>query len=213
MSQGHLKQDEQAGKRLIVPAGEGVAMEVAAGQSMTLMTVCGGQAADFFAFDANDLSDWLSPMHTWTWTRQIAPSAGQLFLSRRRRPMLRFVRDTACGRHDMLFAACDQERYEQLGFSGYHRSCSENLINAMASHAGHRIDIVPQPVNFFTHTEVDRQQRLLNHENRVTPGDHVVLEALIDLVCMVSSCPYDLSLDDWPINSPDGVTELEVRVV
>jgi hypothetical protein len=127
--------------------------------------------------------------------------------------MLRFVEDAAGGRHDMLFAACDQERYEQLGFSGYHRNCAENLVNAMASHAGHRIDVVPQPVNFFTHTEVDEQHRLLNHENRAAPGDHVVLEALMDLVCVVSSCPYDLDLDDWPINSPHGVTELEVRVV
>jgi uncharacterized protein YcgI (DUF1989 family) len=198
--------------RLIVPAGDGVAVDVAAGQTMTLTTVTGGQAADFFAFDANDLSDWLSPMHTWTWTRQMAPFAGQLFLSRRRRPMLRFVSDTADGRHDMLFAACDQDRYEQLGFSGYHRSCSENLINAMASHLGHTIDVVPQPVNFFTHTEVDKHHRLLSHENRTTPGDHVVLEALIDLVCVVSSCPYDLDLDDWPTNSPNGVTDLEVSV-
>src|SRR3954447_1769981 len=130
--------------RFIVPAGTGVAVNVAAGQTMTLATVTGGQAADFFAFDANDLSDWLSPMHTWTWTRQMAPFAGQVFLSRRRRPMLRFVSDTGGGRHDMLFAACDQERYEQLGFSGYHRSCSENLINAIASHLGHPIDVVPQ---------------------------------------------------------------------
>jgi uncharacterized protein YcgI (DUF1989 family) len=198
---------------LIVPAGGGAAMDVAAGQTMTLITVRGGQAADFFAFDANDLSDWLSPMHTWTRTRQMAPAAGQVFLSRRRRPMLRFVTDTAGGRHDMLFAACDQARYEQLGFSGYHRSCAENLINAMASHTGRRIDVVPQPVNFFTHTAVDEQHRLLNHENTAAPGDHVVLEALIDLVCVVSSCPYDLDLDDWPVNSPHGVTELEVRII
>jgi uncharacterized protein len=197
---------------LIVPAGDAVAVDVAAGQSMTLTTPCGGQAADFFAFDANDLSDWLSPMHTWTWTRQMAPFAGQLFLSRRRRPMLQFVTDTAEGRHDMLFAACDQERYEQLGFSGYHRSCSENLINAMASHLGHAISVVPQPVNFFTHTGVDKHHRLLNHESQAKPGDHVVLKALIDLVCVVSSCPYDLDLDDWPKNSPNGVTELEVLV-
>jgi uncharacterized protein len=199
-------------RTMIVPAGDGVAVDVAAGRTMTLTTLSGGQAADFFAFDANDLSDWLSPMHTWTWTRQMAPFVGQLFLSRRRRPMLRFVSDTGAGRHDMLFAACDQERYEQLGFAGYHRSCAENLVDAMASHLGHAIDVVPQPVNFFTHTAVDEHHRLLNHESRAAPGDHVVLEALIDLVCVVSSCPYDLDLDDWPDNPPHGLTELEVRV-
>jgi uncharacterized protein len=196
-----------------VPAGKGIAVDVAAGQRLTLTTVRGGQAADFFAFHAGDLGEWLSPMHTWTWTRRMHPFEGQVFQSRRRRPMVRFVKDGGNGQHDMLFAACDQQRYEQLGFSGAHASCAENLITAMQEHRGHAIDVIPQPVNFFTHTHVDGDdQHLLNHPCSVPAGGYVVLEALMDLVCVVSSCPYDLSLDDWPAIGPEGVTELELRV-
>jgi len=198
-------------ERLVVPAGRGLAFDVAAGQRLELITPSGAQAADFFAFDASDLGDWLSPAHTWTWTRRVKPFEGQEFLSRRRRPMLRFAEDRAGGAHDMFIAACDQGRYDQLGFEGDHDSCSDNLIAAMGER-GHRIDVVPQPVNFFTNTEIDAEQRLINHANAAPAGASVVLEALIDLVCVVSSCPYDLEREDWPINSPDGVTALEVTL-
>ncbi len=194
---------------LVIPAAEGRAFDVVAGERFELRTPAGAQAADFFAFDAHDLGDWLSPSHTWTWTRTMTPREGQELLSRRRRPMLRLIADRAGGAHDMFIAACDQARYEQLGHEGPHRNCSDNLREAMAAR-GYEIDVVPQPVNFFTHTEIDASQRLVNYPNPVPPGGSVVLEALIDLVCVVSSCPYDLCLDDWPINAEGGVTELEV---
>jgi uncharacterized protein YcgI (DUF1989 family) len=40
----------------------------------------------------------------------------------------------------------------------------------------------------------------------------VELEALMDLICVVSSCPFDLAIPDWLINSEGGVTELVVEV-
>jgi len=43
------------------------------------------------------------------------------------------------------------------------------------------------------------------------PGGFVVLEALTDIVCGVSSCPYDLAGPGWAINSPDGPTEIIVE--
>ena len=196
---------------VIVPAGAGRAFDVEAGRRLTLTTPHGGQAADFFAFDAHDLSDWLSPMHTWTWTRRTRPFAGQDFLSLSRRTLLHFVADNAGGAHDMFIAACDQERYRQLGHTGYHRSCAENLRTAMGER-GHQVTVIPQPVNFFTSTEVDANQRLIAHPNDVQPGASVELEAHIDLVCVVSSCPYDLRIPDWQINSPAGVSELEVAI-
>src|SRR5687767_1296209 len=101
---------------LTVPAGEGVAVDVAAGRSIQITTPHGGQAADFFAFVADDVSEWLSPPHTWTWTRRMRPYEGQEFLSLRRRPLVRFAQDGAGGAHDMFIAACDQARYAQLGF-------------------------------------------------------------------------------------------------
>jgi uncharacterized protein YcgI (DUF1989 family) len=194
-----------------VPAAEGRAVEVAAGRRIRITTPAGRQAADFFAYRAGDLGEWLSPMHTWVKTRSVRPRQGDTFLSRYRRPMLDFVEDGADGVHDMMIAACDQARYEEFGFSGHHRSCSENLQIAMRGR-GHELPVIPQPVNFFTNTKVEADGRLVSPPNPVRPGAYVELAAKADLVCIVSSCPFDLKIPGWTINAEQGPTPLLVTV-
>lgn len=45
-------------------------------------------------------------------------------------------------------------------------------------------------------------------------GGYVELAARLDLICVVSSCPYDLALPDWEINvgAAGGPTELLVEI-
>ena len=203
-----LQSDSQ---QITVPAGEGRAIALQAGRRLRLTTQAGHQAADFFAFNAEDLSEWLSATHTWSSTRVMEPRSGQTFLSRLRRPLLLFAEDGAGGVHDMLIAACDPARYREFGMEGYHRSCAENLVAAMATR-GYTITTIPQPINFFTNTRITDDQRLLSPPNPVPPGSYVVLEALVDLVCVVSSCPFDLPLDWWPINAPEGPTDLLIEL-
>jgi hypothetical protein len=73
---------------------------------------------------------------------------------------------------------------------------------------GYQIDVIPQPVNFFTSTAVGPDGRLSSPPNPVRPGGFVTLEALIDLVCVISSCPFDLKVDGWEINDHGGPSEL-----
>jgi uncharacterized protein YcgI (DUF1989 family) len=194
-----------------IPARGGQAVRVQQGQRIQVITPKGAQAADFFAYAASDLREWLSAMHTWVTTRSIKPRPGDAFLSRFRRPMLDFLEDGAGGMHDMMLAACDQTRYEQYGFVGPHASCSDNLRNAMAR-LGHPIDVVPQPVNFFTNTRVEPDGKLVSPPNTVPAGAYVELQARMDLICVVSSCPFDLRLPGWTINAESGPTELVIEV-
>ncbi len=195
----------------IVSAGAGRAFELSAGQRLRLVTPHGQQAADFFAFNARNIGEWLSAMHTWIATRCLRPRQGDTFRSRYRRPMLDFLADGAGGVHDMMIPACDQVRYEQLGFEGPHGSCAENLQVAMRR-LGHEIAVVPQPINFFTNTRVEADGTLVSPPNPVPAGASVELEARMDLICVVSACPYDLALEGWTINAPGGPTELVVEV-
>jgi len=198
-------------EQIVVPPREGRAVRVGAGQSLKIVTPHGSQAADFFAYNAADLDEWLSPMHTWVWTRSVRPRVGDVFLSRFRNPMAELVEDGAGGVHDMMIAACDQARYEQFGYEGHHASCSENLAKAMRA-LGHEVTVTPQPVNFFTNTRVDEEGRLLSPPNPVRPGAYVTVAARMDLVCVVSSCPFDLPVEGWTINAPGGPTELLLEV-
>lgn len=198
-------------ERIDIPASEGRATRVAAGQRIRVITPEGAQAADFFAFNAENMTEWLSAMHSWVASRHTKPRQGDVFVSRLRRPLLDFVEDGADGVHDMMLAACDQFRYEQLGFEGHHASCSENLLTAMRR-IGQEISIVPQPINFFTNTSVAEDGTLSSPPNPVPPGAHVELQARLDLICVVSSCPFDLKTHDWPINAPTGPSRLILEV-
>ena len=99
-----------------IPPSGGEAVRVARGERIRVITPEGQQAADFFAYAAENVAEWLSPMHTWVKTRSVRPSVGDTMLSRFRRPMLELVEDGAGGMHDMMIAACDQLRYEEFGF-------------------------------------------------------------------------------------------------
>jgi uncharacterized protein YcgI (DUF1989 family) len=198
-------------ERIVVPAREGRAVELAKGRRLRLITPHGQQAADFFAFSAANVGEWLSPMHSWVWSRYIRPRQSDSFLSRFRRPMLDFVEDAAGGVHDMMIAACDQFRYEQNGFEGPHGSCAENLQTAMRR-LGHEIGVIPQPINFFTNTKIEADGHLASPPNPVPAGAYVELEARMDLICVVSSCPFDLAIEGWTINAPGGPTELVVEL-
>ena len=194
-----------------VPAREGRAFVVAKGGRFRIVTPEGQQAADFFAFNARVVGEWLSANHTWIKNRRVKLRDGDEFQSRYRRPLLRLTEDGAEGVHDLMIPACDQIRYEQLGHHGPHPSCSENLATAMRR-LGHEIAVVPQPVNFFTHTVVESDGAFNSPPNPVAAGAFVELEALMDVICVVSACPFDLNLDGWTINSPErGPTALEVE--
>ena len=196
-------------KTIEVPAGHGRAFHVSKGKYFRIVTPKGQQSADFFAFGADDINVCLSPHHSWMPTRSLHPRVGDTFLGRQREPMVDFVEDGADGLHDFLIAPCDSIRYEQFNAPG-HRSCIGNLEEAMAE-LGSDIPVSPLAVNFFTNTTVENG--FMIHTPKVPvvkPGGYVVLKSRMDLICAVSSCPYDLEGPGWAINAPGGPTEIIV---
>lgn len=196
---------------ITVPAAEGRAVRLAKGQRLRIVTPKGAQAADFFAYNADSVAEWASCPHTWVTTFSIKLRVGDILLSRFRRPMLKIVEDGAKGCHDMMIAACDQFRYEFFGHKGPHANCADNLMTAMRR-LGYEISVVPQPVNFFTHTHIDAEGRLSSPPNPVALGAYVEIEALMDLICVVSACPFDLAVEGWTINSRQGPSELRLEI-
>ena len=195
-----------------VPAGHGRAFNVGAGKRFRLITPKGQQSADFFAFCADDISEGLSPHHSWMPTRSLHPRVGDAMVSRKRRPMVELIEDGADGLHDFIIAPCDAIRYAEFGVPD-HRSCVGNLNEAMVA-LGHDAPVYPLAVNFFTTTTVADDFMFSTPKAPVVkPGGYVLLEALIDLVCAVSSCPYDLTGHGWAINAPSGPTEIVVELL
>lgn len=182
---------ERSASPEVVAAGSGRAFAVAAGQTITVAQIQGGQVADVFVFAAPHLDEYLSAHHTRVGCNRLFPRPGESFYSNRRRPIATLVEDTSPGVHDMLIAACDPMRYELLGASD-HASCQDNLERALAERQL-QCPVVPQPVNLFMAVPLDPDGGLDFAPSPAGAGDHVVLRAERDVIVVVSSCPQDLT--------------------
>jgi len=179
-------------ERIVVPARTGAVVDVNAGDRVAIVDVDGGQVGDFFAFNRADPTEYLSASHTRAFNSKVFPAAGDAFMSSRRRPMLRVLADTSPGYHDMLIAACDPARYQQLGVAGWHASCAENLARALDERSI-SLGWTPQPFNVFMRTPANPDGSIawLLAESR--PGDRFEMRAEMDLVVVLSVCPSELS--------------------
>ncbi|WP_101949287.1 DUF1989 domain-containing protein [Mycobacterium sp. 3519A] len=177
--------------RTVVPASEGRAVALRAGQQVRVVDVEGGQVGDVFAFAADAPAEHLSASHTRTHTSRLFPRIGEGFVTNLRRPILTLVDDTSPGVHDMLIAACDPQRYAGLGAPG-HASCADNLRTALAD-IGLHTDVVPQPVNVFMAIPVAADGALNWLPAASRPGDAITFAAAMDCVFVLSACPQDLN--------------------
>lgn len=192
--------------RIEVPAREGRALRVAAGQRLRVVDVEGRQVGDVFAFTDDDSGEHLSASHTRAHLSKLFPDIGEHFVTNHRRPILRLAADTSPGRHDMLIAACDPARYTALGAPG-HASCADNLRTAMAE-LGRPVSHIPQPVNVFMDIPVRVGGGLDWVSASTGAGDSITFEALVDCVVAVSACPQDL------VDINDGTpTALELQLI
>ncbi len=114
-----------------VPARQGRAVSLKAGQSIRIVNTHGHQVVDTWAFNAHDLNEFLSMEHMRAAIDRVRPKPGDKLVTNKRRPILTLVEDTSPGAHDTFIAACDIYRYQGLGVTEYHENCADNLRAGM----------------------------------------------------------------------------------
>jgi len=178
-----------------------------AGERLRVTNTHGGQVVDTWALAADDVGEYLSMEHSRTSLTRLVPRLGDGLYSNCRRPLLTLVEDTSPGVHDTLIAACDPERYRQLGAPGSHANCAENFRSALAAR-GIQADRVPAPLNLFMNIRWREDGQLEFLPSPARAGDYVTLEATIDVIVVLSACPMDLN----PINAR-GPQDVELEVL
>ena len=185
-----LKSDREAPEgEFTIRGGYGKAFRIYLGQFLTVTDVRGQQVADFFAFNAYDLREFLSPHHTRLACGRLVPPIGACLVSNRRRSMFTLVRDTV-GCHDLLMPACDPALYAGYGVS-VHRSCVENATEALRG-IGVSVPRLYDPVNLFMNVRVHPDKGLSIEQPLSKAGDYVAWRATMDVLCVFSACPMDL---------------------
>ena len=192
-----------------IPARRGKAARLAAGQSIRIINATGEQVVDTWAFNTDDLGEYMAMDATRAFNLRIRPIVGDQFLTNRRRPILKLVEDTSSGTHDTLMAACDRWRYHLLGYEGHHDNCADNLVAGLAE-LGMKASHTPSPLNLFMNIPWTGEGGLSFDPPDNTGGVHVVLKAEIDCVVAMSACPQDI----LPINGKTGnPTEAHFEII
>ncbi|MEE9248333.1 MAG: urea carboxylase-associated family protein [Dehalococcoidia bacterium] len=173
-----------------IPAYSGGGAIVRQAQRVKVVNLQGQQVADLFAFVLNDPGEFLSPSNTLGRLGCIYPQVGEPLYSNLVNPILTLEEDTV-GVNDLLFQACDSALYESWGGQVNHPNCRENL-NAILGEYDFTPAEPPHPVNLFQNTPViNLDGQLEARDSPAKPGDYVMMEALKDLLVIVTACSWD----------------------
>jgi uncharacterized protein len=191
----------------VLPARHGTAIPLRVGEQLRITNLQGGQVVDAWAFAGVGLSEYMSMEHTRVALTRLVPQVGDGLYSSRRRPLLTLLADTSPGVHDTLMAACDRERYRQLGGDDHHANCADNFRRALAAR-GVQADRVPAPLNLFMNIRWREDGSLEFLPSPARAGDQVTLVADTDATVVLSACPMDLN----PINA-GGLSDIGLEVL
>ncbi len=177
----------------IIPPRSGVSFILKKDQRLKVIDIEGEQVSDFICYNLHDKAEYLSGGRTIDYAETIYLTKGHSFYSNRSNIMFEMVEDTV-GRHDFLLTPCSADTFRIIyGHEQPHRGCFGNLSEALAPH-GITPDQIPICFNIFMHVTVDGDTGkvgVLPPKSRA--GDHVVLEAKMDLIVGMTACSAEMS--------------------
>jgi uncharacterized protein YcgI (DUF1989 family) len=119
-----------------IPARHGIATPMKTGQVIKIINTHGNQVVDTFAFTlspSSEIATQMSMQHTRASLCRVIPKVGDGLYNNERKKMFTIVEDTTEGIHDTMIAACDRQRYEELGGGSEHRNCADNLVEGLSA--------------------------------------------------------------------------------
>lgn len=175
-----------------VNAGDYWLYRLEAGRTLRITDCEGNQAADTLFFNADDTAERYSMMDTVRGQGNLFLSTGSVLRSNEDRPMLAIVADT-CGRHDTLGGACATEsntvRYSLE--KRHMHACRDSWMLAIAEHPHYGLTKrdITHNINFFMNVPVTAEGGLTFADGISAPGKYVELEALMNVLVLISNCP------------------------
>ena len=175
----------------VIPSGEPWMGVVKAGHLLRIVDLESNQAVDTLFYNAGDTQEHYSAQNTIQSQGNIYLSTGTVLRSNRGRSMLRIVQDS-CGRHDTLGGACSAESNTvRYALEKRHmHSCRDSFLLALARHdQGMSKRDLPSNVNFFMNVPVTAAGGLTFADGISGAGRHVEMQALMDVLVLISNCP------------------------
>jgi uncharacterized protein YcgI (DUF1989 family) len=179
-------------KEIFIKPQTGASFVLKKGHKCRVIDVKGKQVADLVAFCLTNPKEKLSTGVTIDNNSSLNIRIGDYLFSNKYNKLLKIVTDTV-KKHDLLYPACSPEMYRsQYSTTEYHPSCQENLSKALKEY-GITAEQIPDPFNIFMNISVDRKGNLTVEEPLSKAGEHIELEAEMDLIIAVAACSVDES--------------------
>lgn len=175
-------------RRISIPATQAAAIELRERQLCRIVNTEGGQVVDTWAFNANNVAEFLSMEHSRSAIYRLMFSPGDTLVSNLFNPLLSIVDDTSPGYHDALHAACSAGSNHFYNSSVSSPNCQDNFAQQMNT-LGYPVTHIPCPWNLFEHALVDASLELHDEPSAAQPGDYIELKAEMNLILVCSACP------------------------
>lgn len=171
-----------------IAARSGTAFRLNKGDRLKVIDPRGEQVSDLLAFNAADTNEVISSGRTLDYASRLFLTTGDPLYSNRSRVMLTIVEDTV-GRHDFLLTPCSKDTFRIIyGDTDPHRGCFGNLADALQPF-GILPDQIPTAFNVFMNVRVDGETGVLTVAPPLSKaGDHILLEAQMDLIVALTAC-------------------------
>lgn len=175
----------------VIPAKGHWAREMKRGEVLRITDIEGQQAIDFICYRLDDLAEKFWAAHSAKLNGTIYLTKGHVLYSDQAKPMMTITEDTV-GVNDVLCGSCskalDVVRYGQdKAVPG----CMDNFEAAVKPWGLERKD-VPMCFNIFLDYPVEEQGKVaIDHDAPSKPGDHLDLQAEMDLLAVISNCPQE----------------------
>ena len=198
-------------KQFEVTAGHGGAFEVKRGQILQIYQVEGRQVGDVAFFNAHDFRESFHVGQTWAINVMLGLGTGRNYTHFYSKPprenvMLTVVQDTVGNHFGSMGGRCSRRLYEMRDNDHDHRSCQENLAEALAPYGVVGDDIV-DVFNCFMNVDIEPDGRFTILPPTAEKGDHIDLRAEMDILGAISCCPREIG----PVN--DGrLKPLGIRI-
>jgi hypothetical protein len=197
----------------IIPACEARAFVVPRGARLRIHLVEDKQVGDCCFYNADDHREVFHVGQTWALNVLLGTGSAKTFRHFYSKPprenvMLTVAEDTVRNHWGNMGGRCSRRLYQLRDGDPTHRSCQENLAEALAPHGLTGDDIV-DVFNVFMNVELRPDGSFSILPPTARKGDYIELRAEMNILAAVSACPADGNATNDGRAKPLGITVYE----
>jgi urea carboxylase-associated protein 1 len=170
----------------LVDAGGSWGAKLLKGQVVRFIDLEGQQAVDFLCYNAEDTRDRYNAANTMKMSENLYLNTGTVLYGEYATPLMKVVA-SSCPNHDTIGGCCSVEM-NQVRYGRRTHSCRSNFLHELGKFRMGEPDIVAN-VNWFMSVPVGTDGHMAISDSPSQPGAYVDVEALVDVLAVISNCP------------------------